>query len=115
MSEHAAADHGHDQAITDEHFGAATDGKIGMWIFLLTDAFSFSGLLLAYGILRAGAAHWPTTGEDGHVRLGIPFTAFMTFILICSSVTMVLALNAAQNRNKRGLLGWLPGTIAGGA
>ena len=120
MSESALDhDHGHGHAedlpVTDEAFGAATDGKIGMWIFLLTDAFSFSGLLLAYGILRADSTDWPTKAADGHVRLGIPFTAFMTFILICSSVTMVLALHAAQNRNKKGLLTWLGATILGGA
>jgi cytochrome c oxidase subunit III len=119
MSDHAVDAHGHGHAedlpVTDEAFGAATDGKIGMWIFLLTDAFSFSGLLLAYGILRAGSKEWPTTAADGHVRLGIPFTAFMTFILICSSVTMVLALHAAQNRNRKGLLTWLGATILGGA
>ena len=39
----------------DEHFGAASAGKLGMWIFLLSDAFSFGGLLLGYGILRGGA------------------------------------------------------------
>ncbi len=122
MSE--AAEHAHGQALShadalgaagvDEHFGAATDGKIGMWIFLLTDAFSFSGLLLAYAILRAGAQKWPFLADDGEPRLGIGFTAVMTFVLICSSVTMVLALNAAQNRNKRGLIGYLGLTILGG-
>ena len=35
-------------------FGAATTGKVGMWIFLVTDAMTFGGLLLAYGILRIG-------------------------------------------------------------
>jgi len=102
---------------TDEFFGSASDGKIGMWIFLLTDAFSFSGLLLTYAILRAGAEKWPmTVMVDGHEheRLGIPFTAVMTFVLICSSVTMVLALNAAQNRNHKGLLTYLGLTILGG-
>ena len=114
MSEHAA-EQSHGPAVVDEHFGVASDGKIGMWIFLLTDAFSFSGLLLAYGILRAGSASWPINGDDGHVRLGIPFTAVMTFVLLCSSVTMVMALNAAQNRNKAGLLQWLGITIFCGA
>jgi heme/copper-type cytochrome/quinol oxidase subunit 3 len=126
MSE-AAATPAHGQEVVDEHFGAATDGKVGMWIFLLTDAFSFSGLLLAYAILRAAAVptrvmvegkliqqSWPFYAADGEVRLGIPFTAVMTFVLICSSVTMVLALHAAQNRNKRGLIGYLGATICGG-
>ncbi len=91
-------------------FGSATSGKLGMWVFLLTDAMSFGGLLLAYGILRAGSHHWP----DPATRLGIPFTAVMTFVLICSSVTMVLALAGAQARDKKALCGWLAATITGG-
>jgi heme/copper-type cytochrome/quinol oxidase subunit 3 len=91
-------------------FGSATSGKVGMWIFLLTDAMSFGGLLLGYGILRAGSHNWP----DPTKRLGIPFTAGMTFILICSSVTMVLALAGAQEKNKKQLLLWLGLTILGG-
>src|SRR6185503_21371784 len=87
----------HPQTKEGFDFGTATSGKLGMWIFLLTDAMSFGGLLLAYGILRAGSHHWP----DPSTRLGIPFTAGMTFLLICSSVTMVLALAAAQEKNKK--------------
>ena len=97
-------------APVDEHFGTATNGKVGMWVFLLTDAMSFSGFLLAYGILRGGDPHWPDPSE----RFGIPFTAVMTFVLICSSVSMVLALDAAKQANKKGLCFWLSCTIAGG-
>ena len=101
------------QAATSEEafsFGAATSGKVGMWIFLLTDAMSFGGLLLAYAILRSGSHNWPDPAQ----RLGIPFTAGMTFILICSSVTMVLALAAAQEKNKKMAAFWLGMTILGG-
>src|SRR3954452_9296673 len=91
-------------------FGVATSGKLGMWIFLLTDAMSFGGLLLGYGILRSGSHNWP----DPATRLGIPFTAGMTFLLICSSVTMVMALAAAQEKNKKQMLLWLGLTILGG-
>jgi heme/copper-type cytochrome/quinol oxidase subunit 3 len=93
-------------------FGAkvSSSGKLGMWIFLLTDAMSFGGLLLAYGILRAGSHNWPDPAQ----RLGIPFTAGMTFDLICSSVTMVLALAAAQDKNKKQAVLFLGLTILGG-
>jgi cytochrome c oxidase subunit 3 len=93
-------------------FGAkvSSSGKLGMWIFLLTDAMSFGGLLLAYAILRAGAHHWP----DPTTRLGIGFTAVMTFDLILSSVTMVLALSAAQQKNKSKAVLFLGLTIIGG-
>ena len=99
-------------AASEFDFGAhvSSSGKLGMWIFLLTDAMSFGGLLLAYGILRAGSHNWP----DPTQRLGITFTAIMTFDLIVSSVFMVLALAAAQEKNKKALLMWLGLTILGG-
>jgi heme/copper-type cytochrome/quinol oxidase subunit 3 len=112
MSDAAASTAHAPAAAADEgfSFGSASSGKIGMWIFLLTDAMSFGGLLLAYAILRSGAHNWP----DPSKRLGIPFTAAMTFDLICSSVTMVLALAAAQEKDKKALLRWLGLTILGG-
>jgi cytochrome c oxidase subunit 3 len=82
-----------------EHFvGDASALKLGMWVFLLADAFSFGGLLLGYGVLRAGAEVWWRAGEPA---LGIAFTAGLTFLLICSSVTMALAV-AAGREGKRG-------------
>ena len=63
-------------------------GKLGMWIFLAGDAVGFGALLAAYGIMRATSADWP----DPYHVLGINLTALMTFLLICSSVTMVKAL-----------------------
>jgi len=95
----------------DEYFGDATPGKIGMWIFQLSDAFSLGGLLLAYGILRGGAAVWHHPGEPS---LGIPFTAFLTFLLICSSVTMVLAVAAANEGHRRQTMLFLALTALGG-
>ncbi len=95
---------------SEVHFGAASNGKIGMWVFLLTDGMGFAGLLLGYAILRAGSDVWPNPTE----RLGIPFTAVMTFVLICSSVTMVMALAGAQEKNRKALIGWLTATIVGG-
>ena len=91
-------------------FAGATHGKVGMWIFLLTDGMSFGGLLLAYAILRAGSHSWP----DPSHHLGITFTAIMTFVLICSSVSMVMALAGAHENNKKQLTFWLGCTIAGG-
>src|ERR1700691_683288 len=110
MSE--AVEHaGHGDLAVDKDFGTASDGKVGMWIFLLTDAMSFSGLLLGYGILRGESHTWPNPAE----RLGIPSTAVMTFILICSSVSMVLALDAAKSSDRTKTLKWLGLTILGGA
>ena len=113
-----AADHGdHHGPIEipdDPQYGVASPGKIAMWIFLLSDGFSFSGLLLAYGILRGGAKAWPPNPELGEPHLGINFTAGLTFLLICSSVTMVLAHAAAVEGNRKKLVGFLSLTILGG-
>ena len=92
--------------------GRASALKLGMWIFLLSDAFSFAGLLIAYGVLRAASARWWPAGEPA---LGINFTAGLTFLLICSSVTMVMAVAAARgpaSAGRRAL--YLALTILGG-
>jgi cytochrome c oxidase subunit 3 len=95
----------------DRFMGAASALKIGTWIFLVSDAFSFGGLLLAYGILRAASPLWWPAGEP---PLGINFTAGLTFLLICSSVTMVLGVAAAREGNRPRLVRYLALTIAGG-
>lgn len=105
----------------DAQFGRATLGKMGMWFFLLSDAMSFAGLLLGYGILRGGAEHWRCTAEvaakTGCVvepELGITFTAGLTFLLICSSVTMVMSYAALLEHNKKSAMKWLAATVLGG-
>jgi cytochrome c oxidase subunit 3 len=95
----------------DQQFGMATPGKIAMWFFLCSDGFSFSGLLLAYGILRGSSTQWHHPGEP---ELGINFTAGLTFLLICSSVTMVLAHAAAVEGKRKDLIKYLALTILGG-
>lgn len=94
----------------DKDWGTASPGKIGMWIFLGTDGLSFSGLLIAYGILRA-AKPWPNPVE---ALGGVELSAFMTFILICSSVSMVMSIDACKHNDRKGMLNWLAVTIAGG-
>ena len=88
----------------------ASWGKLGMWVFLAGDAMSFGALLAGYGALRYGSADWPLPANV----LGIGLTAFMTFLLICSSVTMVLALAAIQRGDRGGLKKFLALTILGG-
>jgi heme/copper-type cytochrome/quinol oxidase subunit 3 len=87
-----------------------TLGKLGMWMFLAGDAMGFGALIVGYGALRIYSANWP---QPSNV-LGIPLTAFMTFVLICSSVTMVKALSAVQHGDQAGLRKFLLGTIIGG-
>jgi heme/copper-type cytochrome/quinol oxidase subunit 3 len=86
-------------------------GKLGMWLFLAGDAMSFGCLIVGYGILRHASSSWPVPKDV----LGINLTAFMTFLLIVSSVWMVLALAAIQEGNKARFNKFLGLTILGGA
>jgi heme/copper-type cytochrome/quinol oxidase subunit 3 len=99
-----------DERLEDEHFGKATGGKVGMWIFIAQDGMAFGGLLLAYAMLRILSPDWPVPTEI----LGIALTATATFILICSSVTMVMAVDASQHSDKGRTVFWLCLTILGG-
>lgn len=105
--------HHHDGPVVynDEQFGSASPGKIGMWLFLVTDAMSFSGFLIAYAVLRA-TKDWP---NPAHALGGVGLSGFMTFLLICSSVSMVLTIDACKQKNRSGMLKWLAFTIFGGA
>jgi len=109
MSEAAAAVHGGavpaETPLTPESWG-----KLGMWLFLAGDAMSFGGLIVAYGILRHASKNWPVPAQV----LGINLTAFMTFLLIVSSVWMVLALAAIHEGNKARFNKFLGLTILGG-
>jgi len=91
--------HGHD----DGHHGhihlqyqpslPLSRGKLIMWLFLSTEIMFFAALLGSYVVLRFGAAVWP---KPHHVHLSEPLGAFNTFVLICSSVTIVLAFEATK-------------------
>jgi heme/copper-type cytochrome/quinol oxidase subunit 3 len=112
MGNHADHHHAPNPLIggVDPQFGKATPGKIGMWIFLVTDAMSFSGFLIAYAVLRT-KLEWPHPAD----YLGITLSGFATFLLICSSVSMVLSIDACKAKDRKGMLNWLLVTIIGGA
>ena len=111
MSHATTHGHGHhvEEVRNDAQFGKASIGKIAMWIFLVTDAMSFSGFLIAYAVLRS-TQNWPHPAD----YLGINLSGFATFILVCSSVSMVLAIDSCKIKDRQGMLRWLLGTIAGG-
>jgi heme/copper-type cytochrome/quinol oxidase subunit 3 len=86
-------------------------GKLGMWIFLAGDAVGFGTLLAGYGAMRATSADWPNPYDV----LGINLTAAMTFLLICSSVTMVKALEWLSKGDRTKAKMFLAFTALGGA
>jgi len=86
--------------------------KLGMWVFLGSEVMFFTGLIGSYIILRF--AHPEAWAPPGQV-LNVPITAVNTFLLICSSVTMVKAFAAAQDDRQRQLRLWLLATVLIGA
>jgi len=97
-------------------------GKMMMWFFLLSDAFTFSSLLISYGALRFSMASWPAADKVFQsvpltsIEHGAPlvFVGIMTFILILSSVTMVLAVEAGHRNSKKEVVTWMLLTVVGG-
>lgn len=96
-------------------------GKIMMWFFLLSDAFTFSSLLIYYGAQRFSKATWPLPDKVFEsipfvTDTGAPlvFVGLMTFILIMSSVTMVMAVEAGHRRAKKEVIWWMVATVIGG-
>jgi len=92
-------------------FAKASNGKVGMWMFLVTDAMTFAGLLLGYALLRSRNPDWPQPDK----YLGIGLSAFATFLLICSSVTMVLGQSYGEQKQPKKMLKYLLLTALGGA
>ena len=101
----------------------ASYGKLMMWFFIVSDALTFSGFLVAYGFSRfKNIDSWPIADE---VFTHFPFlhgidapmyyVALMTFVLIFSSVTMVLAVDAGHHMQKKKVAVYMLLTIIGGA
>jgi cytochrome c oxidase subunit 3 len=109
----------------------ASYGKLMMWFFLLSDAFTFAAFLTTYGLIRhkhevfAGKGEfvfstrwWPVPDQVFNafpglhgIDLPLAFVALMTMILIFSSVTMVLAVEAGHRMDKADVQKWLLWTI----
>jgi len=113
----------------------ASYGKLMMWFFLMSDAFTFSAFLIAYGVIRFrhpafegsldnfsfSQNYWPLPEKvfDAApflhgVELPLVFVGIMTFILILSSVTMVLAVEAGHRMDRQAVEKWMLWTILGG-
>lgn len=92
-------DHGHGHIKLQYHAGLPlTNPKLIVWLFLSTEIMFFAALIGVYIVIRFGALVWPATHD---VHLSEPIGAFNTFVLICSSVTVVLSYESAK-ANKAG-------------
>jgi cytochrome c oxidase subunit III len=95
-------------------------GKVMMWYFLMSDAFTFGAFLISYGTIRFSVNAWadPNKVFDSapFIHGGAPllFVSIMTFILIISSVTMVLAVHKGHLMDKKGVEKFMLWTIIGG-
>ncbi len=99
----------------------ASYGKVMMWYFLMSDAFTFGAFLISYGTIRFSQNFWANPNHVfnafpgfGHQNLPLAFVSLMTFILIASSVTMVLAVHEGHKLNRKGVEKYMIMTIIGG-
>ncbi len=90
-------------------FGVSSK-KFGMWLFLMSDTMTFTAFLIAYSYVRLAAVEWPRpfTGTS------IFMASVMTFCLLSSSLTMVLAVAAAKRQQVKQTFMWMLATMAGG-
>jgi cytochrome c oxidase subunit 3 len=116
-SHEAVGPHLHDVAVSQSAWGggvrpfATGSKKLGMWLFIISDAITFSALLMAYSYVRVASPAWPTPFE---FYPAIIKATVMTFILLTSSVTMVMAVRAAKVGSRASVVKWLLATMAGG-
>jgi cytochrome c oxidase subunit 3 len=85
--------------------------KLGMWLFIISDSLTFSALIFGYAYLRNASESWP---HPFHMWPSIAVSTLMTFCLLSSSLTMVLAVHNAQHGKKDRVVRWLVATMVGG-
>ena len=110
---HGGDDHAHGHLQLDYQPALPLSlGKTIMWLFLSTEIMFFAALIGTYIVLRFGAPTWPTPAD---VHLSEPIGAFNTFVLICSSVTIVLCLESIRARQAGIAKIWMAATLVLGS
>jgi len=103
-----------DTAVANEGHTSSTgisNVKLGMWLFLGSECLLFGGLISTYMLYRGRVSNGPTPEQV----YDIPFTSVSSFVLLMSSLTMVLAVSAAAKKDDRGTNLWLVVTALLGA
>jgi cytochrome c oxidase subunit 3 len=80
--------------------------KMAMWLFIIADSATFAGCLVAYGFIRNATPNWPRPFHS------ITNVALMTFILLTSSLTILIGIRSAQKEDKAGAFRWTMITAA---
>ncbi len=122
MGATVAVNSGHDTSKGEGKPFGISYGKMMMWFFILSDALTFSAFIISYGFSRYKYIEsWPIADEVFNhfpflhgVDAPMYYVAMMTFILIFSSVTMVLAVDAGHHMNKKKVVTYMFLTIIGG-
>jgi cytochrome c oxidase subunit III len=87
------------EAMTAPTFSVSAK-KMAMWLFIIADSATFAGCLVAYGFIRNATPDWPRPFHS------ITNVALMTFILLTSSLTMLIGVRSAQKADKAGAFRW---------
>src|SRR5215813_13205313 len=91
---------------------ATNSKKFGMWLFIISDSLTFSALLFAYTYSRVANPDWPKPFD---FTPAIIFSSIMTFCLLSSSLTMVMAVNSMNTGNRASTVKWIIATMIAGA
>ena len=109
MSASEAASVGGVPAVEEHRTSTGLDNtKLAMWAFLGSECLFFGSFITTYLLYRSRVL--PDSGPTPHEVYDIPYTSVSSFVLLMSSLTMVLALNAIQRRDQRALRSWLLAT-----
>jgi cytochrome c oxidase subunit 3 len=90
---------------------ATNSKKFGMWLFLISDSLTFSAMLFVYTYSRVTNPDWPKPFDFSPA---IIFSTIMTFCLLSSSLTMVLAVHAMNHGDRKATVRWILATMLGG-
>ncbi len=97
---------GHSTGLTVGPAFSIPTKKLAMWLFIIADTMTFAACLVAYGFIRNGTVNWPRPFHS------ITNVALMTFILLTSSLTMLIGLRSARAGDKAGAFRWIMITAA---
>ncbi|MBV9607928.1 MAG: cytochrome c oxidase subunit 3, partial [Acidobacteria bacterium] len=111
MSQADLTVHGHAGGVMTEPAFSVPAKKMAMWLFIIADAATFAACLVAYGFLRNGTPNWPTPFKFSPTVIN---AMVMTFILVSSSLTMLLGVRAAKAGDRPAAFRWTLITAAAG-